>query len=83
MKLLNKDKWLQKVLLNNIINNSLTNRDNFRNATQFGQSVYADAENRPQGQIYGKDIRGGNALFANGGMSIKEIGGQGESKCGD
>jgi hypothetical protein len=67
-----------KGFLNNIINNSLTNRDNFRNATQFGQSAYADAENRPQGQIYGKDIRGSNALFANGGMNIKEIGGQGE-----
>lgn len=59
--------------LNNIINNSLTNRDNFRNATQFGQSVYADAENRPQGQIYGKDIRGSNALFANGGINLKEL----------
>jgi hypothetical protein len=47
-----------KGFINNIINNSLTNRDNFRNATQFGQSAYADAENRPQGQIYGKDIRG-------------------------
>lgn len=62
-----------KGFINNIINNSLTNRDNFRNATQFGQSAYADAENRPQGQIYGKDIRGGNALFANGGINLKEL----------
>jgi hypothetical protein len=54
------------------------NREEYRNAKQFQQSVYSDAENRPQGQIYGKDIRGGNALFANGGMNIKEIGGQGE-----
>lgn len=62
-----------KGFLNNIINNSLTNRDNFRKATQFGQSAYADAENRPQGQIYGKDIRGSNALFANGGINLKEL----------
>ena len=62
-----------KGFTNNIINNSLTNRDNFRKATQFGQLAYADAENRPQGQIYGKDIRGGNALFANGGINLKEL----------
>lgn len=62
-----------KGFINNIINNSLTNRDNFRKATQFGQSAYADAENRPQGQIYGKDIRGSNALFANGGINLKEL----------
>ena len=62
-----------KGFLNNIINNSLTNRDNFRKATQFGQLAYADAENRPQGQIYGKDIRGSNALFANGGINLKEL----------
>lgn len=62
-----------KGFINNKINNSLTNRDNFRKATQFGQLAYADAENRPQGQIYGKDIRGSNALFANGGINLKEL----------
>lgn len=49
------------------------NREEYRNAKQFQQSVYSDAENRPQGQIYGKDIRGGNALFANGGINLKEL----------
>ena len=60
-------------------NMKMNNRQQYNDAKKFQQSVYSDAEKRPQKQINGQGILGGNH-FADGGMNIKEIGGQGEPK---
>lgn len=65
--------------LDMIGNMKMNNRQQINDARKFQQSVHSDSEQITPYDIYGKDVRGGNAFFANGGMSIKEIGGQGQA----